>query len=119
MQKKRGIMWAAIFAALFLLSAGTFLYLREQGDDGSVARVYVKGELIREIDLDTVVTPYSFEVNSEYGTNTVSVAHGAIAISDANCPDLVCVKQGEIHDGAVPIICMPHRLVIKIEGAFD
>ena len=31
-------------------------------------------------------------------------------------PDGVCVAQGAISRGGVPIICMPHHLSVRIEG---
>ena len=47
---------------------------------------------------------------------------GRIRVSQADCPDQVCVDQGWIADGTVPIVCLPHKLVIEIVGggsAFD
>jgi hypothetical protein len=34
----------------------------------------------------------------------------------ANCPDQTCVKQGVIKDGTVPIVCLPHKVIVRIEG---
>ena len=39
---------------------------------------------------------------------------GRIRIAEADCPDQVCVNQGWISNGTVPIICLPHRLMIEI-----
>ena len=41
---------------------------------------------------------------------------GRIRVSAADCPDQVCVEQGYISDGTVPIVCLPHGLVIEIVG---
>ena len=35
---------------------------------------------------------------------------------EADCPDQVCVRQGWVQDRTVPIVCLPHRLVIEIVG---
>ena len=56
----------------------------------------------------------SFTLEDGSGANTVQVERGRIRISAADCPDQVCVKQGWISGGAVPIICLPHRLTIEI-----
>lgn len=104
-----------MFSAVFVLGVAAFLLLRSSGaTSGAVARVWLHGELIREIELDTVVVPYEFDVTSELGTNRVRVEHGSIAVVSADCPDQVCVHQGAISGGYVPIACVPHELVIDI-----
>ena len=35
-------------------------------------------------------------------------------MSEADCPDRLCVKQGEITNGIYPIVCLPHRLTVRI-----
>ena len=41
---------------------------------------------------------------------------GAISVTAADCPDRVCLSQGRISQSGMPIACVPHRLVIQIEG---
>lgn len=108
--------WIILFASLFIISVGAYFFLASSGT-GTVAEVWLDGELIREIDLSAVTIPYDFEVESDLGVNTVHVEHGAISVSAADCPDRLCVQQGDITDSAIPIVCMPHRLVIKIAEA--
>lgn len=109
--------WIILFSALFVLGCGAFLLLRAGGGAGTTARIWLDGEVIREIDLAAVAAPFDFELESKYGVNTVHVEHGSIAISAADCPDGLCVAQGAISSSAIPIVCMPHRLVIEIGGA--
>ena len=40
---------------------------------------------------------------------------GRIAVVAADCPDRICVREGWLSDSASPIVCLPHRLVIRIE----
>ena len=106
---------------LFLLLAAVaasaaWLLLRDGDTDAPTARILRDGALLEEIDLDRVAEPYSFTLEDGSGANTVQVERGRIRISAADCPDQVCVKQGWISGGAVPIICLPHRLIVTIEG---
>lgn len=106
---------------LFLLLAAVaasaaLLLLRGGGEDNPVARITRDGVLLEEIDLDKVDQPYTLTFEDESGSNTVSVERGRIRISEADCPDQVCVNQGWIADGTVPIVCLPHRLMVEIEG---
>ena len=108
-------------AILFLLLAAVavsaaLLLLRGGGEDSPVARITRDGVLLEEIDLNEVDRPYTLTFEDESGSNTVSVEKGRIRVSEADCPDRVCVNQGWISDGTVPVVCLPHRLMVEIRG---
>lgn len=98
-----------------VLSAG-FILVQRKEPSSPVARVTLDGELIREIPLDEVEESYTFTVDTDQGTNTILVEPGRIRVSEADCPDQVCVNQGFISDGTVPVVCLPHKLMIEIVG---
>ena len=50
------------------------------------------------------------------GENRVWVQEDLVFMDSANCPDQTCVKQGVIKDGTVPIVCLPHKVIVRIEG---
>lgn len=109
--KRKTVFWIVLFAALFALGAGLYLL----GGGGSQAVISVDGEVWDTVDLNAVTEAYEFTVETDYGWNTVMVAPGNIRVIDADCPHQDCVKQGFISDGAIPIVCLPHKLVIEIE----
>ena len=112
--------WVILFSAVFVLGAASFFLLRSSGGTGgAVARIWLHGEIVEEIELDTVAVPYEFDITTELGTNRVRVEHGSIAVVSADCPDQVCVRQGAISGGLVPIACVPHELVIDILSPED
>ena len=115
--KKTGF-WIAIIGVILLGSLLPAFLLR--GDEaGGTARVLVDGEELRTIDLMSTATE-TFTVEGEGGhRNVVDVEKGRIRVSEANCPDQVCVRQGWISDNATPIVCLPHGLVIEIVGTED
>lgn len=82
-----------------------------------MARITRDGILLEEIDLSRVDEPYSIALEDGSGLNTVLVEPGRIRISEADCPDQICVNQGYISDSTVPIVCLPHRLMVEIVGA--
>lgn len=109
--------WIILITGVLVVCAAVSAVIFLWRGSGTVANIYQDGKLIRRIDLDTVTSPYEFVVQSETGgENTVSVEPGQIRISQANCPDQVCVDTGWIHDGVLPIVCLPHQLVIEIDG---
>ena len=104
--KQRNWIWVVIFAAIF---AGCLaLWLLPRGG-GETVLVYQDGKLLRTLDLrqDTV-----FTVEGPAGENTVTVTGGEVFVSQADCPDQVCVAHGFLVSGKEPIICLPNRLVI-------
>lgn len=79
------------------------------------ANIYRDGVCIYSVDLSTVHKAYELDFTDEHGSNTVRIEPGRICVTDANCPDSVCINSGWITDSAAPIVCLPHRLVIRIE----
>ena len=115
--KKTGF-WIVVLAVILACSLGPLFLLRGSGEGGE-ARILLDGEELRVIDL-AGADPETFAVEGKDGhRNVVEVERGRIRVTEANCPDQVCVRQGWISDGATPIVCLPHALVIEITGAQD
>lgn len=106
------------------LAAGivaVFKALKNTCSGGVVAVITVDGEVRERIDLTKVRESHDLIIGTAYGKNIVHVEQGAISVTDADCPDRICVSMGRLTtDGGLPIICMPHRLMIEIEdGTLD
>ena len=107
----------AILAALVLAVAasGAWILFR----DGSVSSprvvIEVDGEVYCEYDMDEVdgIVPVS---TPNGGENRVYVQDDLVFMDSANCPDKLCVKQGVIRDSSVPIVCLPNKVIVRIEG---
>ncbi len=107
--------WITIFAILLLIFGALSFWVTQRRADGNIANVYVDGKCVRSVDLSKVTESFDFTVETKTGTNVIRVEPGRIRVKEADCPDLVCVHQGWVSDSANPIVCLPHRLVIKIE----
>lgn len=112
--KKNNLLWG--LALVLIAAAGLLSYGMLGQGEGTVAVVSVNGEQWERIDLSKVRRAYDLDITTEYGHNIVHVEPGAISVTEADCPDQVCVHQGRLTGSGIPIICMPHRLVIEIEG---
>ena len=111
---KNSKFWILLFALLAILSLGGVFAARRLAAPAVTARITLDGELYREIDLRAVTVPYEFTIETESGSNTVRVEHGRIAVISADCPDKICVQRGWAEDSLLPIVCLPHRLVITL-----
>ncbi|MDR0347681.1 MAG: NusG domain II-containing protein [Coriobacteriales bacterium] len=69
---------------------------------------------VREIPLDTNGRT---EITTALGSNTIEVADGQIRVVDATCGNRDCVHQGAISSPGQTIVCLPNRLVIRVEGS--
>ena len=95
----------AMLAFFALRASGDTLYAEVWQDDRLVERVELTDTTDRTIDLD--------------GHNVIVLSGKTAVMQSADCPDQVCVDQGWISDGTVPVVCLPNRLVIQIEGGGD
>jgi len=110
---RSNLFWIVLLGVLLLVSAAAALVLGRL--PAGRAQLYVDGVLVESIDLSAAAERYTFIVGSS-DFNQIEVERGRIRISDANCPDRTCVRQGWVSGGTIPIVCLPHRLVIEFEG---
>ena len=102
---------------LLLLAAAAMLFWHFSKADGDFAVVLIDGvETARyALDTDTEVEI----VTDGGGTNTLVIRGGKAFVEAANCPDLVCVGHRAISHVGETIVCLPHKLVIKITASAD
>ncbi|MBD5129417.1 MAG: NusG domain II-containing protein [Ruminococcaceae bacterium] len=108
----RKIITASVITAL-IAAAGiaAWLIMRNIPRENPAAEIYLNGELLKTVSLSEEC---EFIVDCGNGHNTVTVRDGAVSVTEADCPDKVCVRTGAISGGAVPIVCLPHRLEIRV-----
>ena len=112
--------WVILFAALAALAVLAMGLLRLFSAPGTEARIYQNGVCVEAIDLSRVEEAYTLVLeDGQGGSNTILVEPGRICVSGADCPDQICVRQGWLSDSAGSIVCLPHGLVIRIEGASE
>ena len=109
-----------LFIALVIigLAASAALTL-SHGEAGSSAKVVIEseGKLYARYPLAEART---VEVPSKNGGyNMVVISGGSVAVSEASCKNQVCVKHGAISRTGESIVCLPNRLVVRIENGSE
>ena len=104
-------MWVGILAVVMVVSLGLSVWLLRPWEAQS-AEVYSDGALLFTLDLRIDQTK---TVQSQYGTNVITVRDGKLAVTQADCPDHYCMDRGFCSGGA-QIVCLPNRLVIRFGG---
>lgn len=106
--------WIIVIGFIFVFSCIAIVYNTYFRETGTIAYIYQDGICIYSIDLSTVTESKSFVITGEQGNNTILIEEGKICISEADCPDQVCVRSGWLTNSVAPIVCLPHKLVISL-----
>lgn len=106
-----------IIAAVFLIGAvGSILVLTAQPKN--TVRIVSDGEVLYTVDLSTAEDA-TFVINRGGQHNSVEIKDHKIRVSEADCPDQTCVKMGWLKSSSMPIVCLPHSLVIEFTDGTD
>ena len=114
MHKKRNTI---IFAALVILIALAGLLVQEKflKKEGSYAMIWSGGTEVARLPLskDTELVIG----DTVQGYNRIVVKDGFVSVTEADCADKICVREGKISSTGEVIACLPHELIITVEGA--
>ncbi len=121
--KKNILLWGITLLILLTGILGSWYVLRIERPR-KIAEIYQNDQLIERIDLSQVTESYTITIDGDAGEqNVIRVEPDAIAMQSASCPDRLCVHQGKISDGILPIICLPNHIRIAIvseeEASYD
>ena len=109
--------WIAALGCVLAVSAVAAFMISVYQAPASYAHIYQNGALIEVLDLSQAREPFSLTIQVDgFGANVIEVEQGRVRVSEAHCPDALCVRQGWASGGPMPIVCLPHRLVIRLVG---
>ena len=104
--------WIFLLAVIVLVCLGAGFFLTVPGTPATHAQIR-SGDSVATVSLSEDRQMTFPAPNGGY--NIVTVRDGKIAVTEADCPDKYCVKQGFCNSG-VQIVCLPHDLVISFIG---
>ena len=107
--KKSDIILLSVILAVCLIVFGVFALIFL--GNGEVVVVRVDGEEYARLPLnkDTQLL-----IQGENGTNLLVIKDRRAYVSEASCPDLICVKTGYANE-LKSIVCLPNKVTISIE----
>lgn len=110
---------ALVVLAVVLLAAGCALAAWGQGGEGEglTAVVSVDGAETERVPLDGSAAERVYSGNGY--TLTVQFCPGetrGVRVEAADCPTQDCVHTGIITRGGQSIVCLPARIIIRLEG---
>jgi hypothetical protein len=105
--------------ALVILAAITLVvvfWIIMHRTTGTLAVVQVDGQIVATVDL-TSPEPRTLHIAGLVGPLVVVAdGKGSIRVSEATCPDQICVHTVPARSPGDQIICVPNHMVITIEG---
>ena len=101
-----------IIAVVLAISGLLFFWLYYvNGDNGKFVQVEKDGKVVDIFSLDeTLEKKYDFDGE----TNTLVIKNEKASVTEANCPDGICVNHKSVSRSGESIICLPHKLVITV-----
>lgn len=101
-------------AAVLLIAGGVWLFTTLNKAPGKYAAVIVNGTETARYPLDTDTEICLESKNGDY--NILVIKDGKADITEASCPDKICVNQHAIGKTGEAITCLPNKTVIEIIG---
>lgn len=110
---KKSDLW--LLAILCILSVALFAgYRLAFPHRGAFVTVTVNGEIHQTLPLQQDT---SLDISgSEGGFNHLEIKDGTAYITDADCPDKLCVHQKAIQNQGETLVCLPHRVIVSISS---
>ena len=110
MKKKEMVFIGALLFISVMLCI--YVYVLPHGTHGTI-QITVNGELYGTYSLaeDQVIRIGD--------TNVCEIKNGQVKLTEADCPDHLCMKQPAVGSAGGYIVCLPNRVVIHGEGDSD
>lgn len=105
---RNDIVLILIIVIIAIVAAFCYFSLRTEGKNVSVIK---NGETIAVYSLDENMT---MPITDGDNTNLLVIENGKAYISQATCPDKICVNHQPVSKSGDTIVCLPAKLVIEI-----
>ena len=106
--------WMVLIAVLAAVALVGMILVRGNRHTGGAVQVTQNGEVVGLYPLDEDQTLRFDSDNGGY--NIVEISGGTVRVSQASCPDQVCVHKGATDQTNDPIACLPNKLVVQVVG---
>lgn len=91
-----------------------FIMIFTKKDGNKKAVVYYENKVILTIDLNNNLKK-DYIVKGYNGDVKIVTKNGKIRVDEENSPMHICSKQGFISESYETIVCLPNKIIIKIE----
>lgn len=110
-----------VLAVVIILGAAALMVGQSLGrstDGGREVIIQVNNQEFRRVSLSQVSGVATVDVPAGDGHRAVVevASDGRARIKESDCPDKVCVRTGWIANPGQVIVCLPNKIVVRVEG---
>lgn len=98
---------------VLVVALSVFALFKNTLKSGKTAVVKVNNEVVFSADLGE---DCSQKIATENGYNIIEIKNGVVRVKEADCRDKICVNHRPIGKTGETVVCLPHKLVVEIEG---
>ena len=109
----KGVKISLAVLAVILMGAVVCAAIMNRPAESTWVSILQDGEEIYRLDL---ANEPDREIRIDYpggGYNIVTISGGSISITEADCADHTCIRTGALRGESVPIVCLPHKLIVR------
>jgi len=114
--KKWDVIIIIALIIISLIPQGVMFITNSDKHGNIYVEVYSEGELYKKLPLSKDSRNISFTIDNELGENVIEINNGKVKIIDADCHEEICVKAHAISKPGESLICLPHKVVVRIIG---
>lgn len=113
--KKNDVILIALLLVVALLTAGGMrIWQMNNTKDTANVVVTIDGEVYGTYPLSKDRTERIELPDGSY--NILVISDGYADVTEASCPDQICVKHNHIRYSKESIVCLPNKVVVTVEG---
>lgn len=102
-----------LIAFIMVVSILGLIFVKVTNKEGTSCKVYLNGQVYGSYLLDK--TQNVDIIVGDRITNTIQIEDGSVKMIYADCPDKVCINQGEIDGSIETICCAPNNIIVVID----
>ena len=102
-------------AAILIIAVVGLLFVNVTKESGSSIVVKIDGVEKFKYSLSENITQEIITGDKNEYTNTLVIKDGKACVSNANCPDGICVEHRGISYVGETIVCLPHKVVVEVQ----
>ena len=56
-------------------------------------------------------------IKTDKGYNLIVVKDESVGITEADCPDKICISEGFVSKPGATVVCLPHKVLVEVKSA--
>ncbi len=112
---KTDVIIAVLILVVALGLGATQLLPKEEADHVYIS-VQIDGREVKKIPMDGEHIGKTYTFHAHGGTNKLAITEKGARMTEADCPDGICMRMAPIKRPGEMIVCLPHRVIAEVKS---